>query len=135
MKKYSSLRNNQHLIRMVRVEDPRAPYALGNAYGDEAETLDPTTRRLRILDHWGMQNQSPRRPEPPSTGGVLPRRAQRSLFFELSTANQDLLARRNVNGEENRRDTRPGTKQRIHRGENNFELAVDSYSTFRGFKV
>lgn len=129
MKKYGSLRNNKHLIRIVRTENSRTPYTMGNAYANECDTVDATTRRLRILDHWGIQNQSPRRPEPPTSEGILPTRNQSSLFFDLGKANQALLSRRNAGGEVNRRDARPGTKQRLHRGTNNFELCVESYST------
>lgn len=130
MKKYSSLRHNKHLVRIVRTEDARSPYAIGNAYGDESSGDNATTRRLRILDHWGQQSQSPRRPEPASTEGILPKRNQQSLFFDLDENNRDLLTRRHAVRPENRREARPGTKQRLHRGENSFDLSVESSSHF-----
>lgn len=128
MKVYTSLRHNKQLLRMVRTEDPRSPYGLGNAYSDGMEPEDITERRRRIMDHWGIHSQSPRRPEPPSTAGILPPRTQRILFHELDQHSQELLSRRNFDGGENRRDVRSGTKQRIHRGSNEFELKVDSYT-------
>ncbi len=129
MKYHMGLRHNRHMVRMIKEENPRNPYRLGTAYGNEFEPVDNTERRRRILDQWGIQAQSPRKPEPPSTAEPLPRRSQRIYFHDLHDHDQELLTRRQHSAPLTRRDMVPGTKERIHRGRNHVVLNVESYPT------
>ncbi len=129
MKFHLGLRHNKHMVRMVKSDDLRTPYTLGSSYGNALEPVEDTERRRRILDQWGMQAQSIRKPEPPSTHHILPPRTQRILFHELRDHEQQLLTRRQHSAALDRRDVVAGTKERIHRGRDHVVLGVESYRT------
>lgn len=146
MKYHLGLRHNRHMLRLIKEEPSNAhpSYQLGRAYGNDLDALnskelnangfseggiEPSHKRRRILDDWGIQNQSPRRPEPPNTGEALPRRSQRALFYQLHEHEQALLCKRLQSSPQTRRDVMPGTKARMHLGKDHVVLNVESYPT------
>ena len=128
---HPGLRHNRHMVRLLKTKDARTPYELGTPYGNAFEPVDDTERRRRILDQWCLPNQSPRKPESPSTAQALPARTQRSYFYQMHDDTQALLSRRLNATPLDRRDILPGTKSRIHRGLSHGALKVESWPLLR----
>ena len=128
---HPGLRQNRHMLRMIKDGgQSRRAYRLGSAYGNEISAADDTERRRRILDQWGMQSQSIRKPEPDSIAQPLQRRAQAAYFYQVPDGEQHRLVKRQHNAPLTRRDVLPGTKDRIHLGRNHADLIVESYPTY-----
>lgn len=115
------LRDNRHMVSLIK-EPGRTREVLGVAYpqGGEVE------RRAQILQYWGIDAQSPRRPALNTVNLPLEARAQTALYYQVNAA-----TRAEINGTttpltQSRRDDQPGLKDRIHLGADHVSLPVES---------
>lgn len=112
------LRYNRHIVSLMKLNG-QAREVLGVAYPEDAG------RRRRVLAQWGIDAQSPRRPEPATVNLPLPPRDQTILSYQLDPSIREVL-----NGVPpapwSRRDNEAGVKERMHLGPHRAVMSIYS---------
>ena len=113
------LRYNRHMVSLIKLEG-RSREVLGSAYPRE------TNPRAHLLTQWGIDAQSPRRPEEATINEPLSARAQAILSYQLNPTSRATLNGGVTPLTQSRRDDQSGVKQRLHVGAAHAVLHVDS---------